>query len=41
VKRNGDKISFAVKATGPESRDTFAWGYTVKKGQFEVEPRGS
>jgi hypothetical protein len=37
VKRNGEKISFAAKASGPESKDTFTWGYIVKKGQYVVE----
>lgn len=37
VKRSGDRISFAAKASGPGSRDAFAWGYTVKKDAVEVE----
>ena len=37
VKRSGDKISFSAKASGPESKDVFTWGFTVRKGQFEVE----
>jgi rubredoxin len=37
VKRSGDRISFAAKASGPESRDIFTWGYTVEKGAYRVE----
>jgi hypothetical protein len=37
VKRSGDRVSFAAKATGPESKEPFTWGYTVKKGPVEVE----
>lgn len=37
VKRSGDTVSFAAKATGPDSQDTFTWGYAVKKGRFVVE----
>lgn len=37
VKRAGDKLSFAAKASGPESMDTFTWGYQVRKGTAEIE----
>jgi len=37
VKRSGDTLSFAAKATGPDTRDAFTWGYTVRKGSFVVE----
>jgi len=37
VKRSGDRVSFAGKASGPDSKDTFIWGYIVKKGPHAVE----
>lgn len=37
VKRSGDTVSFVAKATGPESRDTYTWDYTVRKGRTVVE----
>lgn len=37
VKRSGDKVSFSAKASGPESKDVFTWGYTVRKDGAEIE----
>jgi rubredoxin len=37
VRRSGDTLSFTAKATGPDTRDAFTWGYTVRKGSFVVE----
>lgn len=37
VKRNGNTFKFSGKATGPDSKDLFTWGYVVKKGDFIVE----
>jgi len=37
VKRSGDTVSFAAKATAPDTMDAFTWGYTVRKGSFIVE----
>jgi rubredoxin len=37
VKRSGDTVSFAAKATGPDTRDVFTWGYSVRKGPLTVE----
>jgi rubredoxin len=36
VKRNGNAFSYRGKATAPDTRDNFAWGYTVKKGEYSV-----
>ena len=37
VKRSDNKITFAAKASTPETKENFTWGYTVKKGDFTVE----
>jgi rubredoxin len=37
VKRSGDAIVFTAKASTPETKDNFTWGYTVKKGNFSID----
>ena len=37
VKRSGNSISFTAKACSPESVQTFAWAYTVRKGDYVIE----
>ena len=31
VRRNGEKVSFVAKSTGPDTKDAFAWSYSVQK----------
>jgi len=37
VKRAGERVTFAAKATGPETTNPFTWGYIVKKDDVVVE----
>jgi rubredoxin len=37
VKQSGNRFVFTAKTTGPDTQDTFNWGYTVKKDDFTVE----
>ena len=37
VKQRGSTFQFSAKLSGPDSKDIFAWGYTVKKGEVLVE----
>jgi rubredoxin len=37
VKRSGDSVAFTAKATGPETKASFAWSYAVRKGSVVVE----
>lgn len=37
VKRSGDTITFVAKAGGPDSKDLFTWGYSVRKGTSVIE----
>ncbi|MDA8084531.1 MAG: rubredoxin [Nitrospiraceae bacterium] len=37
LKRNGNVLIHASKASTPQTRDHFSWGYTVRKGDFVVE----
>jgi rubredoxin len=37
VKRSGETFTFSGKASGPDSVETFTWGYTVKKGSVSIE----
>jgi rubredoxin len=39
VKRTGNNILFTGKATGPETKQGFNWGYTIKKSGFHIEVR--
>jgi rubredoxin len=36
VKRNGNTFNFSGKTTTPETKETFTWGYTVRKGDYTV-----
>lgn len=37
VKRSGNTFTFSGKASGPDSKDVFNWGYAVRKGESIVE----
>ena len=37
VKRSGNTFSFTAKATTPDTKENFTWGYTVKKGDYTIE----
>lgn len=37
VKRSGNTFSFVAKITDPETKENFAWDYTVKKGDVTIE----
>ena len=37
VKRSAGAVTFAAKATGPETKQAFNWGYVVSKGTTTVE----
>jgi rubredoxin len=37
VRRSGNTFHFAAKATGPDTKNNFNWGYTVKKGDMTVD----
>lgn len=37
VKRKGNTFSFTAKATTPDTKENFTWGYTVKKGDSTIE----
>lgn len=39
IKRIGNEFVFTAKASNPETKDNFNWGYKVKKGNFTVEVR--
>jgi rubredoxin len=36
IKKNGNEFNFSGKTTTPETRDTFRWGYTVRKSGYTV-----
>jgi rubredoxin len=37
VRQNAGRLVFTAKATGPETSQSFTWGYTVQKGGVTVE----
>jgi len=37
VKMRGNQFVFTAKATCPETKDIYRWGYKVKKGDYSVE----
>jgi len=37
VKRENNTVAFFAKATSPNTKDNYEWGYRVKKGPVEVD----
>lgn len=37
VRQSDGKVLFTAKATGPDTTESFTWGYTVRKGSITVE----